>query len=137
MKTRLFASIRIFQHLLLSVSRASIFQKATSFTWRTVLSLSLFLGGWQAPSPKPPLPPGAGTPGPVSPSTGAFSSEIPIKVPAFHGLEPDLSLIYSSGAGDGFLGMGWGLSGQSFVERASPGQGVPEYSASDIFLLDG
>ncbi len=73
----------------------------------------------------------------VSPSTGAFSTEIPIIVPNYYDLEPELSLVYNSGAGDGFVGMGWGLSDQSFIERASPGQGAPDYTGNDIFLLDG
>ena len=68
---------------------------------------------------------------------GAFSTSIPIEVPEFRDLEPDLSLSYDSGTVNGFTGIGWTLSGQSFVERAAPGRGVPRYDANDMFLLDG
>ena len=93
-----------------------------------------------------PLPPrAAAEPAPVAPaagtgrtgSTGAYSTSIPIEVPDFRGLEPDLELSYDSGTGNGFAGMGWTLAGSSFVERAGPGRGVPRYNAADIFLLDG
>ncbi|HZM78956.1 MAG TPA: RHS repeat-associated core domain-containing protein [Candidatus Limnocylindrales bacterium] len=70
-------------------------------------------------------------------STGAFTTSVPLSVPEFHGLEPELSLAYDSGSGNGFTGMGWTLTGQSFVERSGPGGGVPRYDANDVFLLDG
>lgn len=47
---------------------------------------------------------------------GAFSYSVPIKIPAFRGLEPNLALRYnsqSSGRGDveGVVGRGWSLGG--------------------------
>ncbi|MBI3933034.1 MAG: VCBS repeat-containing protein [Acidobacteria bacterium] len=68
---------------------------------------------------------------------GSFVHRIPIEAPPFHGLEPRLSLVYSSAAGDGRLGVGWRLAGFSVIERASPGRGAPRHDASDVFLLDG
>ena len=68
---------------------------------------------------------------------GAFHDEIPIEVPAFRGITPELSLKYDSSARNGWLGVGWSLEGVSRIERASPGKGAPRYDASDIFLLDG
>src|SRR4051812_46310309 len=68
---------------------------------------------------------------------GAFEEDVPIVVPPFHGLEPKLSLHYSSSAGNGPVGVGWSLTGFSVIERASPGGGTPRYTNGDIFLLDG
>lgn len=68
---------------------------------------------------------------------GAFQTSVPIEVPPYHGLEPRLNLAYNSSAGNGWLGVGWDLSGVSSIERASPGRGVPNYNNSDIFFLDG
>ena len=45
--------------------------------------------------------------------------------------------MYDSGAGDGWLGVGWSLAGLSAVQRASRGKGVPTYSSNDVFYLDG
>jgi RHS repeat-associated protein len=70
-------------------------------------------------------------------SSGAYTKAIPIKVPAFHNLEPKLALTYSSSADNGFVGVGWQLSGLSFIERASKGGGAPRYDANDVYLLDG
>ena len=60
----------------------------------------------------------------VEPFYGSFGTAVPIEVPAFHGIEPNLALSYSSSSGNGFLGLGWRLSGLSTVERASPGKGA-------------
>jgi RHS repeat-associated protein len=73
----------------------------------------------------------------VNESSGAFAEVISIEVPDFHDLEPKLGLAYSSAADNSFVGVGWSLTGQSFVERAAPSGGTPAYDASDIFLLDG
>ena len=72
-----------------------------------------------------------------APFDGSYTTAIPIKVPPYHGLEPKLALAYSSAGGNGWLGVGWSLSGISTIERASPGKGAPRYDDSDIFLLDG
>jgi RHS repeat-associated protein len=69
--------------------------------------------------------------------TGAYQTTVPIDVPPYHGLEPRLSLDYNSSGGNGWLGVGWSMSGLSTIERASPGRGTPNYDANDIFLLDG
>ncbi len=73
----------------------------------------------------------------VDPFYGSFGTSVPIAVPEFHGIEPNLSLVYSSTSGNGLAGVGWSLSGFSTIERASPGKGAPAYNASDIFLIDG
>jgi len=38
----------------------------------------------------------------------------------FHGLEPTLSLSYDSSRFNGFVGVGWSLSGLSSIQRAHP-----------------
>lgn len=77
-------------------------------------------------------------------SSGSFVYEYPISVPENFGIEPKLSLKYDSsrktktgGLYQGWLGYGWGLEGIATIERARPKQGVPSYTANDIFLLNG
>jgi hypothetical protein len=81
-------------------------------------------------------PSAKGSPG-MEPSTGSFTRMIPIEVPAYHGIEPRLALVYSSQAGNGFVGVGWRLTGFSVVERTRNGRGTPRFTATDVFLLDG
>ena len=47
--------------------------------------------------------------------TGSFSRTIPIEVPAYYGLEPQLALTYNSQAGNSFVAVGWRLSGISSI----------------------
>lgn len=68
---------------------------------------------------------------------GAAGESIPIQVPPYHGIEPRLSLSYSSEARNGFAGMGWNLTGFSVIERVNGGWGLPRLDASDTFTLDG
>ena len=68
---------------------------------------------------------------------GAFSTEVPIELPPFHGIEPRLKLQYASNAGNSFVGVGWGLAGVSMIERTAPNGGAPHYDANDEFRLDG
>lgn len=75
---------------------------------------------------------------------GDFNYSVPISVPpATSGLQPSLALSYSSGAGDGLLGMGWQLSGESRIARCPQTllqDGVRKTvnnTISDRFCLDG
>jgi len=69
---------------------------------------------------------------------GSFGTEVPIVVPHFHGLEPSVRLVYNSTSGNGVLGVGWQLSGDSIIKRGtSPGGGSPQFNSSDVFYLDG
>jgi RHS repeat-associated protein len=70
-------------------------------------------------------------------STGAYQTAIPIEVPPYHGLEPNLGIVYNSNGGNGWLGVGWSLSGLSTIQRTSPGKGAPNYDNNDVFYLDG
>jgi RHS repeat-associated protein len=69
--------------------------------------------------------------------TGSYQTSYPIKIPSYHGLEPDLGLTYDSSTGNGLVGVGWKLAGFSYIQRASPGKGAPNYDESDVFFLDG
>jgi len=72
---------------------------------------------------------GPGGLGDVILSTGGYSQSVPIEVPPFHGLEPKLSLSYSSQGGNGFVGVGWSLGGFSVIEaRRGVSGGVDSYS---------
>jgi hypothetical protein len=68
---------------------------------------------------------------------GAFSDKIPIAVPEFHTITPQLSLTYESSAGNGWTGLGWSLDGVSEIERGAAGRGAPRYDATDVHYLDG
>ncbi|MBD2867659.1 RHS repeat-associated core domain-containing protein [Paenibacillus arenilitoris] len=83
--------------------------------------------------------PGAAGDGVVSPVLGSYGASIPIQVPDYYDLEPELKLTYSSSGSNGFVGVGWNLSGaDSFFERvSSSGIGSPKYDSSDTFVLDG
>jgi RHS repeat-associated protein len=70
-------------------------------------------------------------------SRGSFTDRIPLTVPAFHGIAPQLALSYDSSTGNGWTGPGWTLSGLSRIERGGDRKGSPRYDASDVFYLDG
>ncbi len=79
----------------------------------------------------------------VSESGGAtYSVDIDVP-PGVAGMEPKLSLTYSSQGGNGLLGMGWSLSGLSSVTRcpkniAQDGvRGAVRFDTDDRFCLDG
>ena len=74
--------------------------------------------------------------------SGAAVYEIPIAVPpGIAGVQPSLSLVYTSNGGNGLLGLGWSLSGLSAIARcpqtvAQEGtRGAVAYDADDRFCL--
>src|SRR6476469_2304502 len=71
-------------------------------------------------------------------ATGAFTTNVPITVPAFHGLEPRLALAYSSSGGNGWLGVGWTVQGLSSISRESFDHGLPSWDdGTDRYTVDG
>src|SRR5687768_6045299 len=69
----------------------------------------------------------------ASRAQGTFTHDIPIALPAgANGMQPSLSLVYNSGAGDGLLGMGWQLAGLSAIGRVNNGDGI-NFNAADSF----
>lgn len=77
---------------------------------------------------------------------GAASYSIPIQVPpGVNGVQPNLALSYSSQGGDGFVGVGWSLSGVSSIARCpknyaqdttKEGVNYDELN-NDVYCLDG
>jgi RHS repeat-associated protein len=69
---------------------------------------------------------------------GQFQATVSVVVPAFHNIEPKLTLTYTSTQTNGWLGAGWSLSGgPSYIAQVSKSRGVPRRDGSDIFTLDG
>ena len=70
----------------------------------------------------------------TDPFTGRANFSIPIVVPPGRkGIQPNLALTYSSGAGNGILGVGWALE-LGAIERSTK-KGVPKYNSSDTFVF--
>ncbi|WP_432288798.1 RHS repeat-associated core domain-containing protein (plasmid) [Aminobacter sp. BA135] len=97
-----------------------------------------------APSDQLKAPPEKVTLPNMSGGDGNLSYRFDIEVPSFHGLEPAIALNYNSSrktklsAGyQGWLGYAWGIEGFDVIERASPGYGLPNFDANDVYLLNG
>ena len=75
--------------------------------------------------------------------TGTGNFTIPIALPSGrNGFQPQLSLIYSTGNGNGPFGLGWSLSVPGVARKTS--QGIPRYhdeaespDEQDVYLLSG
>ena len=64
--------------------------------------------------------------------------------PGTNGMQPNISLSYNSNGGEGYMGIGWSISGLSRISRTGKNmysdnvQAMPiQYNASDVFELDG
>src|SRR5262249_23326041 len=57
--------------------------------------------------------------------TGAYQTVIAIEAPLYHGIQPQLRIVYDSSAGSGVLGVGWRLAGLSEIRQVSQGKGAP------------
>src|SRR5690606_10691778 len=69
-------------------------------------------------------------------STGSVRYAVPLLVPAgTAGVQPELTLHYDSGQGNGPLGIGWALDVGSIQRQTD--RGVPTYGAEDRFLFNG
>ena len=69
--------------------------------------------------------------------TGTANATVPIVIPpGRNGVQPELVLRYSSGAGNGAFGLGWSLATRAVTRKTA--SGVPLYDdARDRFLLSG
>lgn len=69
--------------------------------------------------------------------TGTGNFTIPIALPSGrNSFQPQLNLVYSTGIGNGGLGMGWNLSIPGVSRQTA--KGIPHYDdANDIFVLSG
>ena len=77
-------------------------------------------------------------------ATGAASYSVPLFVPPGRaGMQPKLSIVYSSQGGDGLLGKGWNIAGLSSITRTgqdfyNDGKVTPvQLTNEDRFMLDG
>lgn len=72
----------------------------------------------------------------VDPNMGLFSYAVPVEVPeGFDGMTPSMGLSYTSGGGNGVVGVGWGFPTRS-IERMTL-FGLPEYTLDDEFAGEG
>ena len=72
----------------------------------------------------------------VDPHTGTGNFTVPIALPpGRNGFQPELSLGYSSGNGNGPFGLGWSLGVPGVSRKTS--KGVPRYEDEDVFVLSG
>jgi len=74
----------------------------------------------------------------ANPVTGTSSFSIPLPTSQARGFEPQLSLSYDSGAGNGPFGLGWSLSLPSISRKTE--KGLPQYldeDDSDTYILAG
>jgi hypothetical protein len=69
--------------------------------------------------------------------TGTGNFTVPIALPAGrNGFQPQISLVYSTGTGNGPFGLGWSLSIPGVSRKTS--KGIPRYDdESDVFVLSG
>ena len=69
--------------------------------------------------------------------TGTGNFTVPIALPpGRNGFQPQLSLVYSTGNGNGPFGLGWNLSIPGVSRKTS--KGIPRYDeAKDVFILSG
>jgi len=72
------------------------------------------------------------------------SYQIPLTLPAgVAGVQPQVSLTYSSGSGQGIAGMGWNVSSTSIISRCPKTvvqdnvNQMPKLEVSDGFCLNG
>ena len=73
----------------------------------------------------------------VNSFVGSFSTGVPIAVPPYHGLEPRLSLSYTSEGHNGPVGMGWTLSGFSQIQGIREAAVNPASGWPAVLFLDG
>src|SRR5687767_7914031 len=69
--------------------------------------------------------------------TGTGNFSVPIALPpGRNGFQPELSLAYSTGTGNGPFGLGWSLSVPGVTRKTA--KGVPRYdNVLDTFVLSG
>ncbi|OWV82232.1 hypothetical protein ATY77_03070 [Rhizobium sp. R634] len=77
-------------------------------------------------------------------SNGSLTHLIELGTPDYRDIAPKLALHYDSarksrlgGLYQGWLGYGWGLDGLDVIERESPGGGVPAWSSTESYALNG
>ncbi|MBR3659234.1 MAG: hypothetical protein IKN61_04910, partial [Bacteroidaceae bacterium] len=76
---------------------------------------------------------------PTANNSGTANMSYPIEIPAGRqGMQPNLALTYSSGGGNGWLGVGWDISIPSITVETR--WGVPRYDSdeeSEVYVYEG
>ncbi|HEY9257966.1 SpvB/TcaC N-terminal domain-containing protein [Chitinophaga sp.] len=67
--------------------------------------------------------------------SGSGSYAVPVPVTPARGFEPELQLVYNSGAGNGAYGLGFSLSLSKIA--VNTGRHIPRYDDTDEYQLDG
>jgi len=119
-------------------------RRATTLVSAT-LTLAFCVFAITAPTLAADKPPAMFVPGKFNVNqSGAATYTVPIAAPpGTAGMEPALSLDYSSAAGDGVVGLGWTLSGLPSISRCPRTvaqdtiHGNVNYNTNDKFCLDG
>lgn len=100
--------------------------------------------GWPNGGANPAVPVGATSGSLQIDKNGAATYSVPLWVtPGTAGMQPQLSLNYSSQAGAGSLGFGWSLSGVSAITRGPQTLAIDNqikgitYTSTDRFYMDG
>ena len=70
----------------------------------------------------------------VSGFAGSFSTGVSVAAPPFHGIEPRISLSYSSEGRNGFVGLGWSLNGFSQIAGRNEVAVIPGGWPTGLFL---
>lgn len=68
---------------------------------------------------------------------GTFTTSVPIEVPKFHDIEPEIAFTYDSNGRNGPVGLGWDISGLPIIERIGRRYAAPKGDSTDIILLNG
>lgn len=108
--------------------------------------LTTYKSNLQAPeAPKVELPKGGGALRSIgekfeaNPVTGTANISVPVAIsPGRNGFQPDLSLSYGSGGGNGIFGIGWGVGLGSIIRKTQ--KGLPLYddaNESDVYVFAG
>jgi RHS repeat-associated protein len=72
----------------------------------------------------------------VDPSTGIATASIPIDVPpGRNGMQPSISLVYESGGGNSWVGMGWKLEHQGIFRQDTFGVSYTNNVGPNAFLV--
>jgi hypothetical protein len=113
--------------------------------WLTLAAFAIAVFASIAPAAAADKPPAMFVPGKFNVNqSGAATYTVPIAAPpGTAGMEPALSLDYSSAAGDGVVGLGWTLAGLPSISRCprtvaqDTVHGNVNYDSNDRFCMDG
>lgn len=92
-------------------------------------------------TPKLSMPKGGGTVRGVDENfsadafTGTANFNIPVQLPQARAMTPAMNISYSSGSGNGLLGIGFSINQPAVSIKTS--RSIPRYDVSDVYILNG